>query len=278
MFRCEVCGAQDYLVHECKHCGGKFCSEHMLPENHQCSDLPYLHPPIWDRRVMQTADRISIPPGHLAKLESDEELHFRKSPMTDVESVLQHSSKTSPMTSADMPRKASKTWFRKNMPRGTYDVDYRSKWRPRRLLLSLTFWFPVFWLIVASVYLSELANPIHFYQSISAPFRYVLYALALIIGVWSGWKVFKKCDYSPSSDRGIFGLKLLSASIFAVAIVTLFCVFALNLGAFFASPEPSMTRETSSWFLIGLSATLMILAGYLQFKFERRSGVIVYRR
>ncbi len=39
MAECSYCGASESLPFTCKFCGGKFCSEHRLPENHECQGL-----------------------------------------------------------------------------------------------------------------------------------------------------------------------------------------------------------------------------------------------
>jgi len=36
---CDYCGARENMPFSCKFCGNKFCSEHRLPENHQCEGL-----------------------------------------------------------------------------------------------------------------------------------------------------------------------------------------------------------------------------------------------
>lgn len=36
MARCDACGKDVALPFTCKQCGGRFCSEHRLPENHSC--------------------------------------------------------------------------------------------------------------------------------------------------------------------------------------------------------------------------------------------------
>jgi Zn-dependent protease len=33
---CEKCGRETFLPFKCQYCGGYFCSEHRLPENHEC--------------------------------------------------------------------------------------------------------------------------------------------------------------------------------------------------------------------------------------------------
>jgi len=33
---CDVCFKQELMLFKCKYCGGSFCAEHRLPENHAC--------------------------------------------------------------------------------------------------------------------------------------------------------------------------------------------------------------------------------------------------
>ncbi|MFC6717252.1 rhomboid family intramembrane serine protease [Natrialbaceae archaeon GCM10025810] len=39
MATCDVCGKVVNMPYNCRHCGGTFCSEHRLPENHECPGL-----------------------------------------------------------------------------------------------------------------------------------------------------------------------------------------------------------------------------------------------
>lgn len=39
MATCDVCGKSVSMPYNCRHCGGTHCSEHRLPENHNCSGL-----------------------------------------------------------------------------------------------------------------------------------------------------------------------------------------------------------------------------------------------
>lgn len=43
--KCDFCGKEVYLPFVCKYCGGKFCVEHRLPENHNCPSLKKARPP-----------------------------------------------------------------------------------------------------------------------------------------------------------------------------------------------------------------------------------------
>jgi len=39
MSTCDECGKQENMPYHCRHCGGTFCAEHRLPENHDCPGL-----------------------------------------------------------------------------------------------------------------------------------------------------------------------------------------------------------------------------------------------
>jgi membrane associated rhomboid family serine protease len=39
MATCDVCGTHVNMPYNCRHCGGVYCSEHRLPENHGCPGL-----------------------------------------------------------------------------------------------------------------------------------------------------------------------------------------------------------------------------------------------
>ncbi|QDX39714.1 rhomboid family intramembrane serine protease [Salarchaeum sp. JOR-1] len=39
MARCDRCGEEEGMPYQCRLCGGTFCSEHRLPENHDCPGL-----------------------------------------------------------------------------------------------------------------------------------------------------------------------------------------------------------------------------------------------
>jgi len=233
--------------------------EHRLPENHNCPSVP--------ARTPLGQWKSKVPPSEkLSKgkevIVSEGDYHFEKKEIPTYD--LKKEKKRKPVEIGE--KESSRL-------RQLLNVD----WRLKNLLLSLKLWFLIFWVIVGLLFLIEGGNPTRFYQSVPDPVRYALYTFASVIGVWSGYRVFEKCDYNPKSDRGIFALKLLSVGILVVAILTLtFSIFFL--GGLFTEPQLSLGRETTSVFLIVLSFVLIILSGYLVFKFERRSGIIVYRR
>ncbi|MDS0477717.1 rhomboid family intramembrane serine protease [Natrinema sp. 1APR25-10V2] len=39
MAKCDVCGKDENMPYNCRHCGGTYCADHRLPENHDCSGL-----------------------------------------------------------------------------------------------------------------------------------------------------------------------------------------------------------------------------------------------
>ena len=43
--KCDFCGEDVRLPNRCSFCGKRFCAEHKLPEDHQCSDMPSAREP-----------------------------------------------------------------------------------------------------------------------------------------------------------------------------------------------------------------------------------------
>lgn len=39
MATCDVCGKEESMPYQCRHCNGTYCREHRLPENHDCPGL-----------------------------------------------------------------------------------------------------------------------------------------------------------------------------------------------------------------------------------------------
>jgi len=37
--KCQICGIEVTMPYACPHCGGQFCSQHRLPENHTCPQI-----------------------------------------------------------------------------------------------------------------------------------------------------------------------------------------------------------------------------------------------
>jgi len=45
MPECDQCGREEILPFTCAYCGGNYCAEHKLPENHNCAYRPKAPPP-----------------------------------------------------------------------------------------------------------------------------------------------------------------------------------------------------------------------------------------
>jgi pyruvate-formate lyase-activating enzyme len=43
--RCQKCGREVFLPFRCPYCGNYFCSEHRLPENHECPQMELARAP-----------------------------------------------------------------------------------------------------------------------------------------------------------------------------------------------------------------------------------------
>jgi len=51
---CDYCGREVALPFKCPYCGGKFCIEHHLPENHECPGLKVFKERLREQGVMFT--------------------------------------------------------------------------------------------------------------------------------------------------------------------------------------------------------------------------------
>lgn len=57
--KCAYCGATSPLIHQCRYCGGFFCHDHLIPENHSC---PVAAERDWDRYKKEREKWGGIPP------------------------------------------------------------------------------------------------------------------------------------------------------------------------------------------------------------------------
>ena len=75
MTKCSYCGKDELLPFHCPFCHGDFCSEHRLPENHNCSNLS-------PRTLIGQLKSKEIQPKPIEeeRMASEGELHFIKEP------------------------------------------------------------------------------------------------------------------------------------------------------------------------------------------------------
>ncbi|MEM1994717.1 MAG: AN1-type zinc finger domain-containing protein [Nitrososphaerales archaeon] len=57
---CRVCGKSEALPFKCAYCGGFFCAEHRLPENHSCPELWLAKPPVERWRGVERIDYVPL--------------------------------------------------------------------------------------------------------------------------------------------------------------------------------------------------------------------------
>jgi len=78
---CRICGKVEPLPYRCRYCGGTFCAEHRLPENHNCPEIWFAKPPVERWSESRKERRIDYTPTkrvgfHLTRLGSTEAKHF----------------------------------------------------------------------------------------------------------------------------------------------------------------------------------------------------------
>jgi hypothetical protein len=168
--------------------------------------------------------------------------------------------------------------YKPNISRSRF--SFHIDWRIQSLLKSLKLWFVAFWVTVGLLYLLEGNNPTSFYNSVPDAIKYVFYIFAAGISGWIGYRIFDKLDTSPTSDRGVFGLRVKSGLLTLIGCFTIALGVVIGIGIFEQplSFTMSIGRTTISVFFVVLGLAFLMVSGYLMFKFERRSGVIVYRR
>jgi membrane associated rhomboid family serine protease len=58
MAECDICGEEESMPYECRHCGGTFCGDHRLPESHDCPGLEQWEDagPVFDSGFNESVD------------------------------------------------------------------------------------------------------------------------------------------------------------------------------------------------------------------------------
>ncbi len=68
MNNCDVCGKKEVLPYKCSYCGGTFCSDHRLPEQHNCSfDKDYWNVPVKVKKEKKAPVKVPISTPKLNK-------------------------------------------------------------------------------------------------------------------------------------------------------------------------------------------------------------------
>ena len=70
IMNCEKCEKETFLPFRCQHCGGHFCSEHRLPENHECAQVEEVRipgeetRPFTDQKQRLQEHAVAFTPAH----------------------------------------------------------------------------------------------------------------------------------------------------------------------------------------------------------------------
>jgi len=82
MTKCEYCGKEVLYPFKCSFCGFYFCSEHRLPENHDCPNLPTRTPlGQWKAKLAKRPEKVK------ERIKEEGELYFIKEKNRNLESV-----------------------------------------------------------------------------------------------------------------------------------------------------------------------------------------------
>jgi len=131
-------------------------------------------------------------------------------------------------------------------------------------ITSLKLWFPVFWILTILLYR----------QPIPTLLENLLFLFAIMVGLLTGYRIYQKLDYNPTSDSGIFGLKLLSGGVSIAGFLAFFISFFMIL---FGGVKQYLGDILMGIFFAVLGFSLMVLSAYLLFKYKRRAGIIIFR-
>jgi len=82
MTKCEYCGKEVLYPFQCSFCGFYFCTEHRLPENHDCPNLPTRTPlGQWKAKLAKTPEKLK------ERIKEEGELYFIKEKSHNLKSV-----------------------------------------------------------------------------------------------------------------------------------------------------------------------------------------------
>ncbi|MEM3875030.1 MAG: AN1-type zinc finger domain-containing protein [Candidatus Bathyarchaeia archaeon] len=75
--KCQKCGTETFLPFKCPYCGGYFCTEHRLPENHECPRIETARAPVKEEqtRASQTWKPLEYTITYIP-IETRRKIHF----------------------------------------------------------------------------------------------------------------------------------------------------------------------------------------------------------
>ena len=117
-------------------------------------------------------------------------------------------------------------------------------------------------------------------------FDYTIYILAAIVAIFLDWKIFQRVSrIRVHTDARLFGLKLLSGLIAGAGgvllVVLFFMVFPFFWNPFnppWSPTNPPVTVIVAEIFIGTFALGLILVGAFLEFKFMRRAGIIIFPR
>jgi len=252
---CNFCEKEldSLLPFKCRYCGELFCNDHYLPENHRCSKLP---PP-----------RSLIKHPHKPLIEPDvEEI---KVPTLETETIQESDVDTEPKA------KTKEKMEKQKKPERRKTIKEYLNFLPKIHLSNTAKIFYVALIVFLILHLILMA--------ISSKEIWIIYIIALCIAEIAGllWLLFKLDRISIHTNLRLWGLKILAGIIFFCGM----CLFVLILFSamivfifspfFVHSDQTMMLLQSLPIYIPALGLTG--IGAYLEFKFRRGSGIIVYR-
>jgi len=268
--KCFFCGKKldSFLPFQCKRCGNYYCSEHRLPESHDCiiASVSKRGMENWKKeqqKFTKTYDR------------------DKKYPSKTYSS--HHKKKSKSYKTHDRRRRFKK-----------YTLWQTFKYRLRRLGIPLGFLYSIVLIIIFYFLYQVYSNGV---------LAIIFYILEIVIIFYIMFAILKKLDrISIHNDLRLFGLRLLGGIIGAIGIYLffLFMIFGMPLimmleysnlssmisfynmiGVGFMVPIFTLGLDaglplTGFFIYFGIIIGLMLIGGYLLFKFKRRSGQFVW--
>jgi Zn-dependent protease len=82
--KCQKCGEEIFLPFKCHYCGGCFCAEHRLPENHECPEIEFARVPTKEEqpRSFQTWKPLEYTITYIPIETAERKIHFSTKEVT----------------------------------------------------------------------------------------------------------------------------------------------------------------------------------------------------
>lgn len=307
---CSYCGRKfRTLLYRCNYCGEFFCPDHHIPESHKCIGLP---PRSWDVYQAERAKReprvpvreplIWVPSPKSPRVvgairgvrrRDGTIVDFDEEKITSAIFRTVRDQRTAEELSDKVMRTLEQKYARKiptlkdihNVVKKVL-IDYRKQQK-----IPKPFRFPRIRLpgFVKIPLLILLILALEFFV-IKSLFNPTVYILAAIAAAFLNWKIFQRVSrISVHSDARIFGLRILSV-LFLLSGIFLGAYWFLtvtNSFLFFGYPPDFVDKLHSlgeplfssiDIFVLVFAFGLVLIALFLNFKFMRRAGIIIFPR